>query len=468
VNGNADGQSGKPLVGGTATTVWRDDPAYETTRLRMVWNERRPDRYPDVIVTAASDADVIAAVRLGRAQGLRIAVRSGGHSWCASSLRDGGMLIDLSRLKGVEIDAAARTAVVQPSIQNRELMAALVPHGLAFPAGHCPTVGLGGFLLSGGQGWNQGGWGPACESVLAIDLVNAAGELITVDAAHDAALFWAARGGGAGFPGVIVRYRLQLYPLPKAIASCTYVYPLDQLEAIIPWLAQTAPRLSSNVEQLLLMAPPHPSIAAALDDPGRRYLTLWPTAFGDSLEETAAALAPLDACPVRDRALLRQFNVPVTFEDLFDVEAAVFPVGHRYDVEIIWSDADPLAVLPALRDRLAQAPSPKAEVLVAVTGPSTIDPRAREMAYSLAAPLYIGCFTMWDDAADDEANVRWHRETVQSLQPITSGHYIGETDLTASPTRAAHCFGPGVWERVRAVQRQYDPDGVFHTHIGQA
>jgi FAD binding domain len=379
---------GRPLVGGTATTLWRGDPDYEATRLRMVWNERRPARYPGVIVTAASDQDVIEAVKLGRARGLRIAVRSGGHSWIGTSLRDGGMLIDLSRLKAVEIDAAARTAVVQPSIQNRELMAALEPHGLAFPAGHCPTVGLGGFLLSGGQGWNQGGWGPACESVLALDLVNAAGELITVDAEHDPALFWAARGGGAGFPGVIVRYHLRLYPRPKTVASCTYVYPLDQLEAIVPWLAAVAPTLPSNVEQLLLMALPHPSIAAALGDAGHRYLTFWPMAYGDSLQETAAALAPFDSCPMLDRALLRQFNVPVSFDELFDVEAAIFPEGHRYDVEIIWSDADPLAVLPGLRDRLAQAPSPKAEVLVAVTGPSTIDPSAARMAYSLAAPLY--------------------------------------------------------------------------------
>src|SRR4051812_50209449 len=105
---------GRLLLGGTATTLWRGDPDYEATRLRMVWNERRPARYPEVIVTAASDQDVIEAVKLGRARGLRIALRPGGHSWCAAALRDDRVLIDLSRLQAAEIDAAAPPAGVQP------------------------------------------------------------------------------------------------------------------------------------------------------------------------------------------------------------------------------------------------------------------------------------------------------------------------------------------------------------------
>jgi FAD/FMN-containing dehydrogenase len=448
--------------------VWRGDAAYEATRRRMVWNERLPDRYPEVIVRVASDADAIEAVKLARARGLRVAVRAGGHSWIGTSLRDGGMLLDLSRLNGVTVDAAAQRAAAQPAIKNTELVAALAPHELAFPAGHCPTVGIGGYLLAGGQGWNQGGWGIACQNVLAIDLVNADGELITADAQHHPDLLWAARGGGPGFPGVILRYHLRLFPTPKSIMQSIYVYPLEVVEAVASWLAQTVPSLPSSLEQLLLLGPPPPNAAAELGGPAQRYLTLWPVTYGDSAAETAAALAPLETCPVLDRALVRQVNTPVSFDDLFAVEAAIFPQGHRYDVEIVWSDADPTAVLSGLRDRLAQAPSAKAEILVAVTGPPTVDPTARDMAYSLAAPLYIGCFTIWDHAADDEANQRWHRELLQSLAPITRGHYMGETDLLASPTRAAESLAPGVWERLQAVRRQYDPQGVFWGHIGQA
>jgi FAD/FMN-containing dehydrogenase len=161
------------------TTVWRADADYEATRRRMVWNERIPERFPDVIVSVSSDADVIEAVKLARSRGLRISVRAGGHSWIATPLRDGGMLIDLSRLNRVTVDAAGRTATAEPAIKNTELVAALAQHELAFPAGHCPTVAIGGYLLAGGQGWNQGGWGIACSNVLAIDLANANGEVVT-------------------------------------------------------------------------------------------------------------------------------------------------------------------------------------------------------------------------------------------------------------------------------------------------
>lgn len=448
--------------------VWRSDPNYEATRRRMVWNERIPQRYPDVIVSVTSDAEVIDAVKLARSRGLRISVRAGGHSWIATSLRDDAMLIDLSRLNGVTVDVAARTAVAQSAIKNTELVAALLRHGLAFPAGHCPTVGIGGYLLNGGQGWNQGGWGPACQNVLAIDLVNAEGELITADEQHNPELLWTARGGGPGFPGVILRYHLRLYPAPKSIMQSTYVYPLDLIEAVVPWLTQTVGSLPSSVEQLLLMSLPPPNVAHQLGSRPQRYLNLWPVAYGDSAAETVAALAPLDTCPALDRAHVRQVNTPVSFDDLFAIEAAVFPQGHRYDVEIIWSDADPTPVLRGLRDRLAQAPSLKTEILAAVTGPPTVDASARQMAYSMAAPLYLACYSIWDNTANDEANERWHRETVQSLMPITRGHYIGETDLLASPTRAAESLAPGVWERIQAIRRQYDPQGVFYGHIGQA
>jgi FAD/FMN-containing dehydrogenase len=447
--------------------IWRGDPDYETTRRHMVWNQRVPERYPEVIVVVASDQDVVDAVRLARARGLRIAVQSGGHNWIGNSLREGGMLIDLEQLNGVRVDVPARTAVAQPAIRNVDLVATLARDNLAFPSGHCPSVALGGYLLSGGQGWNQGSWGPACQNVLAIDLVNAEGDVITADARQHPDLFWAARGGGPGFPGVILRYHLRLFPAPRTVTQSLYVYPLDLVEAVTPWLAQTVPTLANSVEQLLLLSPPPPSVAARLPDPSRRYLTLWPIAFGDSLAETGAMLAPLETCPVLDQAFARIFNTPVTWNELFDIEAAVFPAGYRYDSEVIWSDADPTAALGGLRDRLAVAPSPETMVLVAVTGPPTVDPTAREYAYSLAAPLFLAIYSIWENAADDAMNRRWQQETIQSVAPITRGHYIAETDLLASPTRAAASLAPGVWERVQAVRQRYDPQGVFWGHIGQ-
>ena len=448
--------------------VWRGDPDYEATRRHMVWNQRTPQRFPEGIAVVASDQEVIDAVRLARARGLRVAVRAGGHNWIGTSLRDGGLLIDLEHLNGVRVDAAARTAIAQPAIKNEDLVAALARGGLAFPSGHCPSVAIGGYLLSGGQGWNQGTWGPACQNVLAIDLVNADGDVITADARQNPDLLWAARGGGPGFPGVILRYHLRLFPAPPVVTQSLYVYPLELVEVVVPWLAQTVPTLSSSVEQLLLLSPPPtPAAPAGVPDPSGRYLSIWPIAFDDSLAATGAALAPLDTCPVLDQALVRQVNTPVTWDELFAMEAAVFPAGKRYDSEVVWSDAAPTPVIAGLRDRLARAPSSETMVLAAVTGPPTVDPAAQEFAYSLAAPLYLAIYSIWDNAADDAANTRWQTETIQSLGPITRGYYMGETDLLASPTRAAASLAPGVWERLQAIRQRYDPPGVFWGHIGQ-
>ncbi len=141
--------------------LWRGEADYERVRTGGVWNARKPDRFPDVIPIPATDGEVVEAVRLARSSGLQLAVRSGGHSMAGSGVRDDGMLIDLSRLQDIAVDAPSLRASVQPAVRSRELAHALGQFGLAFPVGHCGSVALGGYLLSGGLGWNMGSWGPA-------------------------------------------------------------------------------------------------------------------------------------------------------------------------------------------------------------------------------------------------------------------------------------------------------------------
>ena len=194
------------------TLLRRGEEGYEAARRGAVWNARTPDRHPEAIVLAASEADAVAAVRLARERGLTVTVRSGGHSWAGNHLRDGSVLIDLSALRGHEVDEANMTARVQPGCRGNELLAALGERGLFFPAGHCPGVGLGGYLLQGGYGWNGRLHGPACMSVEAIDVVTADGELVRADENENADLLWAARGAGPG----LLRRGDGLSPAPPA------------------------------------------------------------------------------------------------------------------------------------------------------------------------------------------------------------------------------------------------------------
>ena len=199
------------------------EPDFEERVYGGLWNRLVPNRAPQIAVCAADEQDVIAAIQFARENKLKVVVRGGGHNWCQPTLRNGGLLIDLKNLdKVISIDVAARKAVVQPIISNREIQRVLNAKGLAYPSGHCPQVKLSGYLLGGGMSWNQGVWGYGNESVEAVELVTAEGKLITANENDNADYFWAARGAGYGFFGVATRFHLQLYPLPKG-------HPWDQL-----------------------------------------------------------------------------------------------------------------------------------------------------------------------------------------------------------------------------------------------
>ena len=289
---------------------WRGETGYEDARTGALWNGRKPDRFPDVIVQAASDADVIAAVRLARRQGLRIGVRSGGHSWAGSFLRDGGMLIDLSRMNSFTVDADARTASIQPGLIGTDLNRALRKHGLFFPTGHCTSVGLGGFLLQGGFGWNSRLWGPACVSVRGIDVVTADGELWHADEKRSPELFWAARGAGPGFFGVVTRFHLALHPRPKAFLKSDYVYPIEVYDEVLRFVRAVQPKLSRQMECLVFT---RRDITGS--NAGPQALLTAPV-IADSREEAIEALAILEQCPVRDRAIVAEVNAVTEFDEL--------------------------------------------------------------------------------------------------------------------------------------------------------
>ena len=228
----------------------KGDAGFEDARRGHMWNARVPARYPDVVVQVGSEQDVLNAVRMAKREGWRIAIRSGGHSWSANFLRDGGMLLDLGRLQEWSINIPAMTAWVRPGVIGSDLNRALKAHGLFFPTGHCMGVGLGGFLLQGGFGWTSRLWGPACANVTAIDVVTAEGELVHADATQNSDLFWAARGAGPGFFGAVTRFYLALRPRPKVMMNSIYHYPISVMDEVYTWAAALRPRLPRMPEYL--------------------------------------------------------------------------------------------------------------------------------------------------------------------------------------------------------------------------
>ncbi|MEU1665375.1 FAD-binding oxidoreductase [Streptomyces sparsogenes] len=445
------------------TVVRRGDPGFEKLRAGMVWNELKPARSPDVIVVAASEGDVPEAVRLARSQGLRIAVRAGGHSWCGAPLREGGMLIDLSGLRRCSVDPASRTARVQPGVPGGELATRLARHHLAYPTGHCGSVAMGGYLLGGGLGWNSGALGPACASVRRAWAVTADGEVVVCDAREHPDLFWAARGAGPGFFAVVTEFELALHPLPAAITTTTYAFPLDQTEEVARRIAEVSEELPPEVEVSLTLGTAEPDMWSTPRRP--RVVVVKATAFADSRREAVRLTEPLRDCAVARRAVFRRESEPTSADSLYGGSSDAWPASHRFAADTLWSDQDLGTLLAPLADAVAAAPSEKSLVLAPLSPASQDEGLLADMAFSVLGRSYVVPYAIWDDPARDEANVRWLREAMGRVEPLGTGHYIAETDLTAAPTRAERSYTPADWRRLREVRARYDPDGVFHSYL---
>jgi FAD/FMN-containing dehydrogenase len=441
----------------TERSLQRGAPGYEEARRAAVWNGRKPDRYPELIVTAMSEDDVVGAVRLARERGLKLSVRSGGHNFFGASVREGGLLLDMSRLDALSIDAEARTASLQPGVRSRRLAAELRSHDLAFPIGHCDTVAAGGYLLAGGLGWNVGAWGPACFSVKAIEVVTAAGDLVTADENQNQELFWLARGSGAGFPGVVTRYRVSLYPHPPAIVASTYVYPLDAAVEIAEWVAETRSALPPWVELALLLVP--------APQGGGHVAVVTAAAFAESPADAESALAVMETCPARSRALHVETNEPSGFDALLDGFSGLFPVGQRFQTDTLWSNAGVGEVLARAAPHLANAALQSFLVAVPIGPPPDGAPHV-DAAFSMVGRTLLVSYAVWDREEDDLENLDWSRSLVAEVEPLASGFYIGETDLPAGEDRARRCFADANWPRIAELRTAADPDGIFQPFPG--
>jgi FAD/FMN-containing dehydrogenase len=447
--------------------ITADAPGFTAVRNEMVWNALKPDRSPDVIVRVKDDQDVVEAVNFARENGLKLVVRGGGHTWCGLALRQGGMTIDLSALSESKIDVATATAVIQPSISNRELARRLGEHNLAFPIGHCPTVKASGYLLNGGMSWNMGHWGPACLSVRAIEMVTADGQRITASAAEHPDLFWAARGCGPGMFAVATRFHLKCYPLPKAITVSTYFFSLDDLKDAALDVVALGRKMPRNVELTIFLIKAPPELADKCRDSNGKLCIVTAVAFGVTREESEAALAPLELGNTVKRALGKRLNEPSSFDALAIAAGESWPENHRNLSENQCSKANLSDMLMALRGKFIEAPSAKSVIAFCPsTGPKNLLEPNPDVALSMDGTSYGGSWAIWENAEDDAANIKWHKEIVAILKPFTSQHYIGETDIVEDPSRVRGSYSAAKWKRLEEIRARYDPQGVFFGFLG--
>jgi FAD/FMN-containing dehydrogenase len=432
------------------------DPRYVSLRQGAVWNGVVPDRFPNAIARPADRAEVARLVAEAKHHGQRIAVKSGGHSWRGSCLRDGGLLLDFGDLHRVEVDHERTLAMVEPGATHKVLADALVPHGVGFAIGHCPTVGLGGYLLAGGYGWNPRIWGPACWSVAGIDVVDVDGDELHVSDEQHPDLYWAARGGGSGFPAVATRFHLRLEPLPK-IVSIRRDYTLSDLSALLPW--------SASVEEM----PRGTEISLIAHRPVEKGQRVEPRATvqasgfasdGDHAMDLARAAA--DGALEMGNSLSERAYPDVLLNDLEGEGAWV--EGLRYCVDMCWVDAGYDEVAKICELAIENAPSEKSRIVLAW---GFAPPNGPDVAQTANGTLTVNLYAIWEDPAEDDGNEAWIGWIMAELEPMISGFYVGEADLSVAPDRPRRCYPPAKWARLNEIRNRWDPERRKYAYLSE-
>jgi len=435
-------QASRPAGAFKGRILYKGDPQYENFRQGAIWNARKPNRFPNAIVLADNEMDVIAAVKLAKQRGWQVGTRSGGHSWTASHTRDNAILINLGRMKELSVDPKARIATVSPSWLGDAFNKILrEQYQLMFPAAHCPGVGLGGFVMCGGHGWNSRLWGPGCANLQAVDVVTADGELIHADENKNSDYLWAARGAGPGFFGVVVRFYLNLHPLPTVMKGSSYTFQPDVIDELAIWFGNHQNSFPRFMEG---------NIVGFVAD-GKPTIRMGGLALGYSEQEVDSALDILEGCPVVKKATTRRVKFPAGVP----TGNGLNPPGARFLFDGVWTSAPPAPILSAVKEDFVNFPTPQSYMLWLHWGPVQ---KLKDMAYSLQGDVYLSpCAITWD-AKDDTKCAAWTAEVVRKLKPISIGSQMNDENM---PTNKGPYLSKEAAARLEAMRVKYDPNRRF-------
>jgi FAD/FMN-containing dehydrogenase len=425
------------------------DAAYEDAR--RVHNGLI-DRRPALVVRCHGTADVQAAVRFGRERGLEIAVRGGGHNVAGNAVCDGGLMIDLSAMRGVHVDPHARRARAQGGATwgdyNRETQV----HGLASTGGVVSTTGVGGLTLGGGLGWLMGKHGMAVDSLRAVELVTATGEVVQANAKEHPDLFWAVRGGGGNF-GVATWLEFEVYPVGPMVIGGLVAHPFAAARDVLRFYRDFTASLPDELTAFAGLLP-------APDGSGTKLAAI-AVCHAGSLEAGAASVAPVKrfGSPIMDVI----GSMPYTAVNmLFD---AGFPRGALNYWKSNFLAALPDAAIDTMIERFAATPSPMSALLLEhFHGAATRMPSTETAFPHRTVGYNFLAVSEWMDAAATTANVGWAREVYSAMAPhFASGRYVNylNAEEVAETSAVSAAFGEN-WKRLRDVKRWYDPDNIFH------
>jgi len=439
----------RAAVNGRVVTA--DDAGYDQARTLFYGGF---DRRPQAIVWPTDTTEVAQVVSLAAERGLELAVRGGGHSSAGHSVCDGGVVLDLSDLKALEIDTARQTAWAQTGLTAGELTGEAARHGLAIGFGDTASVGIGGITVGGGVGYLARKHGLTIDSLLAAELVTADGRTVRTDAGTHPELFWAIRGGGGNF-GVATRLHFQLHELSGVVGGMLLLPATVEAIAGFVAAAEAAPEELSAIANVL-PAPPLPFIP---EQAHGRLIVMALICFAGDPEAGERALAPFRALATPLADLVR----PIGYPEMYPPEEEGFhptAVGHTMFLDRF----DTQAATTILEFLQASDAAMRAAQLRVLGGAIARVPDDATAYAHRQRPIMVNLAAFYQGPDDQAGRQQWVERFAHALSPVDDGAYVnflGED----GPARIRQAYPGPTWERLVAVKRRWDPTNLFrHNH----
>jgi FAD/FMN-containing dehydrogenase len=438
--------------GFTGEVLRPSDAAYESAR--RIWNAMI-DKHPAVIARCATPADVVRGVTFARDNQLVLAVRGGGHNIAGNALCDGGLVIDLSRMKAAHVDPVECRVSIEAGATLADLDAATQPHGLATPVGVNSTTGIGGLTLGGGFGWLSRKYGLTVDSLESAEIVTAAGTVVRTSATAHPDLFWALRGGGGNF-GVVTRFEFRLHPVGPDVLSGLIVYPISEAKSVLQRYREFAASAPEElaVWSVLRQAPPLPFLPEAVHGTPIMALALL---YAGEPKHGEPLVAPLRrfGTPLGEHVGVQPY---VAWQRAFD---PLLTAGARN----YWKSHNFATLQDGLFDAVIAAigtlPSPQCEIFFGALGGATTRPAPDFTAYPHRDVEFVmNVHGRWEHQADDARCIGWARAFFEASAPFASGGVYVNFLTADEGGRVRAAYGSN-YDRLVQVKRRYDPDNLF-------
>jgi FAD/FMN-containing dehydrogenase len=438
---------------GSGEVIRPGDDGYDEAR--SVFNAMI-DKRPALIVRPTTAAEVAEAVNLARERGLPLAVRCGGHSVSGMGTCDDGILINLSLMKGVAVDTAARTARVNAGVLAGELDRDTQVFGLATPGGRVTTTGVGGFTLGGGYGWLSPKYGLACDNLVSVDVVTDDGRLVRASASENEDLFWGVRGGSSNF-GVVTSYEFCLHPVGPVLLGGMVIHPIAEAkERLCAWrdYIEQAPEELSTAAAIFI-APPEPFVPDELQ--GKHVLGMLAMYIGDP-DDGADVVRPIKELgpPAVDMIEPMPYTA---FQEILDPTA---PWGTQVynSGEHIRELSD--EAIDTFVEHAGELDAPLSQAIMFRHGGAVSRVPEDAMAAGHRDAAYMmHPIAVWDDPADSERHISWCRGLCRAMRPYTTGGVYLNMVMDEGENRVRDGYGSEKYRRLVALKDRYDPGNLF-------